>query len=72
MTRDEFERRYAEKSGFPVERLHAMGLRGYPCHCGESCCKGWAMVCDELVEDEIELGHLTREEVEALTGEAPQ
>lgn len=44
-TADEFEARYAARSGpwVTVEFLHAQGWRAEPCHCGEDDCEGWAM-----------------------------
>jgi hypothetical protein len=43
MTLEEFERGYAERSKMTVERLHALGLHGVPCDCGEGECEGWQM-----------------------------
>lgn len=43
MTRDEFERGYAERSGFTLEELRASGFVVRPCSCEEPGCKGWQM-----------------------------
>ena len=43
MTLEEFEEAYAEGSGVTVEELHAMGLYGEPCDCGDDLCWGWQM-----------------------------
>ena len=50
MTKDEFEKSYAEKSGMTVERLHKLGLVAIPCDCGEDSCKGWQMTSTEHLE----------------------
>jgi hypothetical protein len=44
MTKDEFERDYAERSGVTVEWLHEQGQFPAPCDCGLEFCRGWAMV----------------------------
>ena len=44
MTREEFERDYAEQSGMTIERLHQLGLAVVPCDCDYEKCQGWAMV----------------------------
>lgn len=44
MTRDEFERAYATRSGLPVEQLYAMGLHAEPCTCDDAMCEGWQML----------------------------
>ena len=46
MTRDEFEQQYAQRSKLTVEQLHAYGLLGVPCSCGEDGCEGWQMVIE--------------------------
>lgn len=43
MTKDEFEKGYAERSGVTVDWLHDHGQFGAPCDCGESGCRGWQM-----------------------------
>ena len=43
MTKEEFERDYAERSGVTIEWLHEHGREGVPCDCGEELCQGWAM-----------------------------
>lgn len=44
MTKDEFEKEYARKSGMTVEELHKMGLYAKECDCEYNNCKGWQMV----------------------------
>jgi hypothetical protein len=44
ITKEEFERQYAEKSGVTIEWLHAHGQFAEPCDCEWDECKGWAMV----------------------------
>ncbi len=44
MTKEEFERGYAERGGISFEQLHAWGRGAVPCDCGEPECEGWAMV----------------------------
>lgn len=43
MTRDEFERAFAKRSGVTVERLHDAGRWAKRCHCGGVDCYGWEM-----------------------------
>lgn len=43
MTRDEFERAYAERSKVSVDELRELGGEVVPCECGESGCCGWWM-----------------------------
>lgn len=42
-----FELGYAQRSGITIERLHHLGLRGYPCDCSEEGCHGWQMLHDD-------------------------
>lgn len=44
MTRDEFEAGYAARSGISLETLHALGMHGERCGCGEDGCPGWQML----------------------------
>jgi len=44
MTREEFEKGYAIRSGTTVKRLYELGQVAVPCDCGEDGCNGWAMV----------------------------
>jgi len=58
MTRDEFEKQYADKSGVTIEWLHEQGQFASPCYCGEEGCDGWKIintkgmtrVCGQLIE----------------------
>lgn len=43
MTKDEFEKQYADRSGVTVEFLHEHGRFGKPCDCDEEICQGWQM-----------------------------
>lgn len=47
VTAEEFERRYAERSGISVERLREAGRVVRSCDCGEDGCEGWQMVSQE-------------------------
>jgi hypothetical protein len=44
MTKEEFEKGYADQSGVSLESLKEYGLFAYPCDCGEFGCKGWQMM----------------------------
>lgn len=44
MTRDEFAKAYADRSGLTVESLRELGREARPCDCGEEGCEGWQMV----------------------------
>lgn len=44
LTAEEFERRYAERSGVTVERLRELGRVVRPCTCGDDLCEGWQSV----------------------------
>lgn len=48
ITKEEFLRKYAERSGkTPEEMLRMRTERGYviaPCDCGEEICEGWGWV----------------------------
>lgn len=44
MTKEEFEKGYAERSGITVEKLKEFGQEGRACDCDEEICKGWQMV----------------------------
>lgn len=66
MTRDEFERGYAELSGVTVKWLHQNGLRAVPWDCGkDGCSRGWQMMhlpdldFDVVLEDRFPCGART-------------
>lgn len=68
MTRQEFVRAYAERSGikadFAVLGILDVGGRtliALPCGCGDDMCEGWAMLSAESA-----LGHLSLYTPEAL------
>ena len=41
MTKDEFEKGYAERSGMTLEHFREIGLHGVPCECDYEHCTGW-------------------------------
>ena len=43
MTKEEFEKRYAEGSHLTVDWFHSRGYFGVPCACGADYCDGWIM-----------------------------
>jgi hypothetical protein len=43
VTAEEFEARYAKRSGVTVAWLHAHGRYAQRCHCGWGMCEGWEM-----------------------------
>lgn len=43
MTKEEFEKKYTEKSGVTVEWLHKHGQIAVPCDCGDPLCSHWRM-----------------------------
>lgn len=47
MTKDEFERGYAERSGVTIEWLHEHGQTAALCDCDQEGCMGWQMVSVE-------------------------
>jgi hypothetical protein len=51
MTKEQFERGYAERSKTTVEEIHRRGFEARSCDCGEEGCRGWQMV---NVEEEKE------------------
>jgi len=44
MTKDEFEKQYAEECRTTVEELHKSGLIAISCECELRSCPGWKMV----------------------------
>ena len=44
MTKEEFEKKYADASNLTIERLHELGLFAAPCDCDYENCQGWQMV----------------------------
>jgi hypothetical protein len=43
ISREEFERYYAERCGVTQGDLPKVGLEAVPCDCGAPFCKGWQM-----------------------------
>jgi hypothetical protein len=48
ITREQFEREYAERSGLTVERLRELGRVVLPCECDYEGCQGWRSVSREI------------------------
>lgn len=44
MNQEEFEKRYAERSGLTVKELRDLGITIEPCDCGDEICLGWRAV----------------------------
>ena len=44
MTKEEFIKGYARRSGLTVEELAALGNYVEPCSCGDDSCQGWQML----------------------------
>ncbi len=44
MTRKEFVKQYADRSGLTVKQVRELGYQAFPCDCGGESCKGWQMV----------------------------
>jgi hypothetical protein len=52
MTREEFEKAYADGSGATAEDfMRELGVEARPCACGEEGCEGWQMVINVREED---------------------
>lgn len=51
ITRDQFEREYAERSGLTVEKLRELGRVVVACSCGAPECQGWASVSRKNAKD---------------------
>lgn len=51
MTGEEFEKKYASRSGLTVDRLRELGRVVVPCGCGEDDCQGWASVSRDSAAD---------------------
>jgi len=54
MTKKEFERRYAKRSGLSVKELRERGVEIASCNCGDKICRGWQAVTQHktfLVEE---------------------
>ena len=48
ITKEQFERRYAKRSGLTVKKLHALTMHAYPCvDCDYPTCEGWKMLSDD-------------------------
>lgn len=51
MTKENFVKEYAERSGLSVEILHALGQIAVKCDCEYEGCEGWTMVSKELYDN---------------------
>ncbi len=47
ISKEEFEKGYAERCGMTVAQLALLGRVAEPCGCGENGCQGWQMVHEE-------------------------
>jgi hypothetical protein len=55
ITKDDFIRAYAARSGLTPEQLLALGRDAFPCDCGDAICEGWQMRnAQEYAEDSRE------------------
>ena len=52
MTAEEFERKYAERTGITVEQLRKLGRIVAPCDCDYEFCEGWQSTTLERLADE--------------------
>jgi hypothetical protein len=55
ISREEFEKQYAARSGITVEELRELGLVVLPCDCGAENCQGWAVVHRDNIETHVRL-----------------
>jgi hypothetical protein len=51
ITAEEFERRYAERSGMTVEGLRELGRVVRPCDCDYEDCEGWQSVSKDVAAE---------------------
>lgn len=65
LTRDAMEAAYATRSGLTVQRLRELGRLVVPCPCESDLCEGWQCISRENAESEIELGRITRADLDA-------
>ena len=49
LSKEDFERKYAEKSGVTVEYLRVHRQVAIPCDCEDPICSGWQMVNEDGV-----------------------
>ena len=54
MTKEEFIKLYAEKSGVSFRFIHERGLRAEMCNCGEESCRGWQMVSPGVAWQDVD------------------
>lgn len=50
ITKEEFTKRYCERSGITQDELAELGLVASPCDCGDRSCKGWQMTSAADIE----------------------
>ena len=55
MTKEEFERGYAERSESTMQQIRELGLSPQPCACGGYDCPGWAMVHADNLKAHMDL-----------------
>lgn len=51
LTKEKFEKRYAERSGVTVEWLRNRSQFAVPCDCKKDGCQGWQMINSSTVKD---------------------
>lgn len=51
MTKQEFEKQYAQNSGETVEGIREF-YKAVPCNCGDDICEGWQMKTHAQIEFE--------------------
>jgi len=44
VTKEEFEKGYAERSNVTIEWLRERHREAVPCDCGDELCQGWQMI----------------------------
>lgn len=66
LDRDEFERRYAERSGITRNELRNLGRVAIPCDCNKEACAGWQIMTVELCSDDTFLGTVISHGVAAI------
>lgn len=51
LSKEKFEKDYAERSGMSLEQLHELGGHGEVCDCEEVGCFGWKMIFPNTKQD---------------------
>lgn len=53
MTKEEFETRYALRSGLTVDQMYDLGLYPDLCNCNDDGCQGWQMMHISAADDAL-------------------